>query len=768
MILQAYGSAAVLIAAALLVGYALNLMGCSCRTAAPAVGFSVLIVVSFIAIKLPGRGTTAVVTAVTVVVASGVLIALRRPWSEQRRARWTGIAPAVAAAISAFGATIPFIANGRIGLLGVSLDNDTAAHLRWAQALRVPVVGTRYGLNTAYPVGPHSVADVLSSVLGARLDLAFTGLMIGTVVLTALVGAAALRDEAGWKRVAAGVLASLFYLIAAYYGEGAFKEQIMALLLLATVLQLESIRVEWVSRTRARWLMLLPLAAMFAAGIYTYSYPALAWLALTIVIWIAAEVVSQPRCLKGRVRQARDAVAPGAVAVGALVIMTAPVIGQLASFARGVGLSPAASGVVSTSNLGNLAYALSPYEGLGIWNQTDFRFTPVNLFHAGQLGTLALGVLILGLVWSLGRRQLILPAAIAAAAIVYWRSSAGQSPYLTAKALVIPGTVVAVCGLRALLSTPATPLPRWVALSRLGVAIVFVVFALHSSYLALRDEPVWGNESTNELLTLDHYTRGQTLLFLGHSDYASWIFSDSKMSALAADTVSLGEAGARPNKPFVYGTDFDFDSVDPATINRFEYFITTNTTYASQPPAGVELVRRLRMYELWKRVGQIPSHQVLEPPGAPGAILNCHNQSERTLSRRRGIAAVMAPPQFLALSPLQPGQVHRLPLILPPGVWNLSLQYTSPVSLDLSTLTKQWTMPAYTDRPGPVFSVGTVSSSGAAMLLTVHAQRPSFMSGPTLLATPTQLIATQSPETTRIVPLAQACGRYVDWFKLSA
>src|SRR6185312_7422968 len=101
--------------------------------------------------------------------------------------------------------------------------------------------------------------------------------------------------------------------------------------------------------------------------------------------------------------------------------------------------------------------------------------------------------------------------------------------------------------------------------------------AAYSSYLVLRDEPVWAPESTNELVTLSSYTRDQPLLFLGASDYADWIFSESKMSAIAPNAISMGLAALQPSKGNAYGTAYDFDSVSSDTINRFTWFITPNT-----------------------------------------------------------------------------------------------------------------------------------------------------------------------------------------------
>ncbi len=172
-----------------------------------------------------------------------------------------------------------------------------------------------------YPLGPHSLVDALGSGLGLRLDLGFTALLIATLVIIALVGSAALRGEAGWKRVVTGVLAALFYLVAAYYAEGAFKEPLLAVLLLAFVLQLEEVREEWATSTaRPVWRPGSRVAVLAAGAIYVYSYPAVAWLGLTLALWLAGEAICGSRAGGGTGGlELRALLAPVAAAGGVLV-----------------------------------------------------------------------------------------------------------------------------------------------------------------------------------------------------------------------------------------------------------------------------------------------------------------------------------------------------------------------------------------------------------------------------------------------------------------
>ena len=764
MILDVFLSAAIIVAASVLIGRALGAILSRRNPAEPAVGLGAMIIVARVGVKLPGHTTTAAVLIVLLALAAAVIVVrLDRP--QWRRAPVGGL---IAAAIALFGACIPFLANGHVGVPGVSLDNDTASHLLWTAGLSDPITSTGIGIPPGYPLGPHSLVAAVGVLFGIRLDLALTGLLMAIVVVTALVGAGAMRAEAWWRQVPTGVLAALLYLVAAYYAEGAFKEPLLGVIVLAFALELQEFRDRSARSSRPGVATLLPVAVLTAASIYVFSYPAIVWIALTVALWLLGELILAPRSVL-RWRQTGRAVTAVWLPVGlaglAAVILLATDAGRVATFVRLIGSNPA--GAINTSNIGNLAHELPFVEALGIWNTVDFRFDPANVLHAGILSGFALIVLLWGIAWSIGRRELVLPAAVAACAVVFWRSNQGQSIYVTAKALVIAGPVIAVTGMRGLLQTPIGPLPAWLNWSRLGAAVVFVALALHSSYYALRNEPVGASEPITELQSLDHLTRGQTVLFLGDSDYAPWLFHDSRLSALALDniTMSLELAAGRPNKPGTPGTALDFDSADPSTINRFTWVVTTSTDFASQQPAGFRLVRRLPMFELWRRTATVAPRRVLEASGSPGAFLNCRTKAGRALSRRRGVAAVMTPPVITGLGALRPGASETVLMRLPAGTWQLSLQYVSPVALDASAGGHRWTVTPYVDRPGPFFAVGSVTSSGQPVPFYLTASRPSSLTGPDLLAAPTAVVATRLPDTRTLLPLRQSCGRYVDWYR---
>jgi hypothetical protein len=767
MFVQAYGAALLIILASVLLGQAICVAVGDGQSwwAAPAVGLASLIVLAGAAIKLPGRGVTAVVVLGLVLAAAAAFL-----WRRSVRPRRLG--DLVVGAVSLLGASLPFIANARVGLQGVGLDNDTAKFLLFTEALRSPRMAALWSPGDGYPLGPHSVTAALATATGMPLDMAFTGLLLAIVAITALVAAGVLADQALWRRALIGLMCSLAYLAAAYYAEGSFKETIMAGLLLGFVVHCEQVRARWNGADAAtRWRSMLPALLMVAGAFYTYSYVGLAWFVLTVALWVIAEVAVRPALLRGWMSRPRLTTAgPWLAGTAALaLILVLPVAGQTISFFHSVGVSPASSQAIQASVFGNLIHALSPYEAFGIWSSPDFRTDPLNGFRAGELSAFALGVLVFGLLWSLRRRQLLMPAAVAACLLIWWRADRSQSPYVTAKGLVIAAPLIMALGLRGLLTRREGPLSNR-ALT-LAAAAVFCSFAAYSSYQALRNEPVQAPEADHELVAFHRIIGDAGVLFLGDDDFAPWQLRDAAVTSLAPNSLSAGGASARVNKPYVAGQSVDFDSVDAQDLDHFRYVITSNTPYASQVPANFRLLTSARLYDLWRRIGPTLPRRILEPSGAPGAILNCRTPVGEQLRAQRGQASIMPTPVTLPGRGLWAGGSVALPIALPRGEWEISIQYTSSFAVDLSTQTRRWTMPAYLGRPGPFFGVGTVAGQGVAspVTLTFHAQRPSFLTGTgdILFAYVSLIAATRIPDTRQIVPLSQACGRYVDWYRLS-
>jgi hypothetical protein len=92
----------------------------------------------------------------------------------------------------------------------------------------------------------------------------------------------------------------------------------------------------------------------------------------------------------------------------------------------------------------------------------------------------------------------------------------------------------------------------------------------------------------------------------------------------------------------------------------------------------------------------------------------------------------------------------------------------SSFTLQLSAGGQHWTMPARLGVPGQFFSVGQVEGHGvhSPVQLSVSLPKPSALtSGTFSYVTFPSIAATRVGATNHVVPLRQACGRYVQWFQ---
>jgi hypothetical protein len=215
------------------------------------------------------------------------------------------------------------------------------------------------------------------------------------------------------------------------------------------------------------------------------------------------------------------------------------------------------------------------------------------------------------------------------------------------------------------------------------------------------------------------------------------------------------------------------------TMNRLRWFITSNTPYASAPPPGVRLVRRTRSFALWERTGTVAPRSVLRAEqNGPGAVLDCSTPYGRRISRKSGTALVRSRPVVGEWDgwhgdASDAGSTATRTLNLPPGRWDLSLQYVSRNAIDVTANGVRATMPASLDRMSPFFYVLTVRGGGPVRI-SVHVHELGALgrllgsSGHTRALNSHEfqplgrIAATRHGDRDRTVPLARACGRYVD------
>ncbi len=793
------GLAAILVAS----GIAIKLPGHATAVAITLAALLFLSLATLVSLRRAAGGEPGNVRSISETAPASGGAVRRRPLTPARTVRSTdakrspGAHPllAVSAAMLALlAASIPFAVNGRVGILGVGLINDDMAnHLLIADWLNTRVGEMPALIHQGYPVGPHALVAGLHEGLGAGLVDAFAGLTLAIPVLTALVAFEALDGVRRVPRLLAAALVALPYLVAAYLAQEAFKEPIQALLVLSFALLLPS-------ATDAR--RAIPLGVIAAGSVYAYSFPGLFWLAGTAIVWLLLMRKG------GRARYPAALII--AVVTGILLILTAPDLGRIVDFTH---FRAFRSSTIS-GGLGNLRHQLSPLEALGIWPASDFRLSaadasgPAAAFYLGAL--VAAAALVLGLPRWIRRHGPAVPAALATAIVVYLGAWLFGTVYTSAKALAIAAPLLSLISFGGLLASDVrevgggTPegrpenvrsgiartlrgrdaerspggLPG--SLLRPLLALALAAGMALSSFLVLRQAPVAPTSHADQLAEFRPLVQGRSVLFLGRDNFVAYELRGAR--AFTAVRNYYDPNYAKPNLRLkdVF-RKFDFDSVTPRTLARFPFAITTRAGYASGPPPAYRPVRRTRDFVLWKRTGPIGPRRTLAEGAEPGAVLNCPVGSHG--ARAAGGATVFAAPPVVggrwSPSPsVEDGSPATQTLRIPAGRWEISIQYDATRPLHVTAPGMNTTLPANLDYRGsvPYYPVGelTVRRSGPVRF-TVGVERPPLAGrilGTTseahlgaIAASPAGAGGPIPGEAERRVPLGQACGRYLDWYR---
>ena len=570
----------------------------------PAVGLALLCAVCWGTVRLPGHGTISAL-AVLVLTLAAVLFLRGRVEGAGEALR----AGAAVAVIAFLAASLTFVAEGHFGILGTSLNPDMSQHLLAADRLAHGEVSQL--LRQGYPLGPHSIVVALNKSLGIGLVQGFTGLTIAVAVLAPLTALAAFADLPPLRRTAGALLVGIPYVGASYFAQGAFKETMQALYVLAFALSLREISRNSVCRNLP--LRFVPPALLAMGSVYTYSFPGLAWLAATAAIWAIAELVrskaptaspaggvgggevedaparsAPPSPTTGPaavrpgplpVRAARFGPSPvraTALALVVFAVLATPEIGRMLDFRRFETFAPNGPG------LGNLFGQISPFEALGIWPSGDFRLTPgagaVPAFGYYLGAAFAAILLLYGLALCWRRRETAIVSGLLAAALAYLVARLGGTPYTAAKAIEIAAPLAAMTILLPLLRRP--------------VAALYVLAAGACSLLALANAPIGPTSYTPALAELRPLVAsGSTVVLASHEllaeqhgdPYLAWELRGGRVCIEAG-----AEAGAAPPP----GVRFVVAEGSP-----------------SRPPFPRLRVRRVASpYVLWERAGRVRGH----------------------------------------------------------------------------------------------------------------------------------------------------------------
>ena len=501
-----YAAALAVCGASLAIGQAAIVL-CGARRwswLAPAVGLALLCAVCWGTVRIGGDG---IVSAVAVGLLTVGSIAYLRGRSEGGGAALRAGWPVALLALSA--ASLPFVVEGHFGILGTGFNPDMSQHLLATDRL-AHGQGSQL-LDQGYPLGPHAIVVALNKGLGIGLVQGFSGLTVAVAVLASLTALAAFAELKPLPRTAGALVVGLAYLVASYLAQGAFKETMQALFVLAFVLALRESTRSW----RDVPLRFAPAALIAVGSVYTYSFAGLIWPIGIAVIWALMELV---------VSRTRSPAVVRAVllAVVVLAVFVTSEIGRMIDFQRFETFDPNGPG------LGNLFGQISPFEALGIWPSGDFRLAPGDgaVPAAGYCLAIAfaLALFVHGLVLCRRRRESALLAGVAAAALAYLAARTGGTPYTAAKAIEIAAPLAALTILLPLLNPVELRFLRpadvkgAVRRGRVAAAAAFVLAAGVCSVLALANAPVGPTAYSSALTGMRPLVAADSTLVLASSE----------------------------------------------------------------------------------------------------------------------------------------------------------------------------------------------------------------------------------------------------------
>jgi hypothetical protein len=745
------------------------------------VGLATLLCVARTTVSLPGRDVTA---AVAIGIVTLTAFVLRPRGGERGAVRET----AAVLVLGLAAAALPFAAAGRVGTLGVTDNADLAGHLLLADSIGSghPAVGLDPAWYANYPTGPHAFVAALGTGLRLPLDAGFAALLLATLALTASAALHALRDCTRPRRIVGALVAGFPYLGVAYTVQSSFKETLLGAMVVGWTLAVPI--AARAAATRA-W-ALLPLL-LIAAGTFTsYSFVGLIWLAGIAVVYGLALAVHARRLppVGAWVRSA--ATTRHALAAAVFAVVTAIVV--VPEFDRARALGGAFKDIAhGGSTGGNIRAELPAYEIAGIWPRSDLRVVGAGMSLARVLALAGVCAAAWAAWWCWRRRRLELPAAAAAASAIYLASRATATPYYSGKGLAIAAFAVSLMTVTAVVSALPSFGPRMGRRRALagGAGVAFLALAAWSSGLALRGARVAPAQHQDELLSLRPLLERGPTLYTAQNDYAAWILRGVKLAfPYAYIGRSQVEFEVRAEKRWTIAGPFDFDSVDPGSIDHFRFVLSPRSAYVSQPPRNWRELAGTRSYRVWERRGPTAPRAVAAEAGGPGAPLDC--AAARIAATSQGMAGVRPRPVLIPLWTLRdpagrrlgrgefgfaaiaPGGDALARVTLARGRWDLSLQYVSGVGLEASVESAagpvagsgRLATPPSLEGPGAFWSMGTIATRGGPLRLRIHARSdPALSTFDTVLLG--SLALTPTPVHDRQVPLQQACGRYVDWYR---
>jgi hypothetical protein len=741
---------------------------------APALGYAALISLGAQVLRIPNHEK-----ALVVVMALALAAALAVP-----RVRRAVVAAAPEGVPLALGlilvAAIPFFATGRTGVLGATVSNDMSQHLtaafylRTGEGLRPAAAFGGNLITTGYPLGPHGLTALLTTATGLDEERTFAAITLAVPVLTGLAALGIVPSAPRVARWALGAVVGLGYLLAAYLAQGAFKELIEAMLVLASVLALGDLLREESRPPRWGWRCGVPIGLLGAGAVYDYSYGGLTWIAGIAGVLLVVEAARRPRAVLSILRRATP---PALAAVAVAAIVLAPEITRIEAFGKSI------FGVEPTTQHGNLFRAVSPLETIGLWFSGDFRFNPAPEWPTLVFSWIGVAALIGSAAWWWRRRAFALPAALIASIAIWVELALTRNTYNAAKGLVVMAPIAMAC-----IGAPLAA--AWGTRSRVArarrlltggrvVGVLLLGGAIVATFAALRSTPVGLGSHEQELAVIRPLVRGKSVLFINSDHFAQWELRGARMYVTSVLYAPEGFPAHKEKPQGPPGDAVDVDNFDSSDLDKLDFILTPGAAYRSEIPPNFRLTVRTPSYLLYRRKGATPYREPFEPVDQPGALFDCNRSAAGYfLGRYRWAGVLPAPVVSTAWhgSAGVPGHTATVRVNLPPGRWDVSLQYLSPTSVMVRAPRLHRVIAPNYGLIKAYWPAGTLISDGRPFTLSLQAENRSWFGR--LLGSPRSLITPDSPHmaplwhvaftrhgaTPQRVPVHQACGRYVDWF----
>jgi hypothetical protein len=555
-------------------------------------GFALVVVVS---VLLTWAGATAPLAAPAVGVVA--LVGFAAGWRPLRDAvaDWrTGLWPAVAALLPGGTIAAPIVLTGHAGFTGYSRIVDIAFQFEIAEWFQ------HHGRAVPAHAGDSSYTDLIAKTLGigypggsqttlgatahaAGLDiawayqpfLAWTAAMLGLAIFFLLRNAI---PRPSLRAVAAGVAAqpSILY---GYALAAGIKELTTASLLMTTVAILVAI-----APGRARARALVPAAIAVAAVFATFNLGVLPWLGIVVLVLLVADLARPESRARAGARWAGLGLAT--------LLVAAPTVAaafKLASVVAGGG----------PGDLGNLAVPVPGWSVFGVWMTSDYRFPIATGGHA-SLNTagiaLVVALVVLGVAWSVTRRDWGLVALALAGPIALAYITRKSGPWVDLKAY----TVTAPIALTMAFAGAGLLGRRRGYLGVLAGGLVALA-VLYGNALSYHGNNIAPTQRLAELQSIGKRWAGKgPALQPSFEEYADYFLRDVRSAGLVnPPNFNLPLRKGLPPNAYVR----DLDDFQPAFVQTFPLLVLRRDPLASRPPSNYRLVQRTTYYDVWRQTG---------------------------------------------------------------------------------------------------------------------------------------------------------------------